>query len=183
MIRINLIKEKEFTRKEIIKEEIFIASVVLVVIIIVFVFIYDRLSVKIKHVDAEISSVTNDIERFKKEIGEIDKFKLIKENLENKLSVIKELEDGRKIVVKVMDELSRTVPDKLWIENLREGNLNITMDGIALDNETIATFMINLEKSPYFKDVDLEKIEYTERNKIKLKRFSIRCNIEIPKKG
>ena len=183
MIKINLLKEKKITRKDAIKEELYFGVAILLVVIIFCAFIYKRLSNNIKNVDTEIASVTSDTERFKREIGEIDKFKISKENLEKKLAVVKELEGGRKMIVKIMDELSSNVPDKLWLESVREGDSNIDIEGVALDNDTVATFMINLERSPYFKEVDLGGIEYTERNKIKLKKFNIRCNIEIPQKG
>ncbi|MGZ3603813.1 MAG: PilN domain-containing protein, partial [Thermodesulfobacteriota bacterium] len=56
---------------------------------------------------------------------------------------------------KVLDELSIDKPEKLQLESLKKDGSKLGIEGIALDDETIANFMTNLRKSKLFRGVDL----------------------------
>ncbi len=51
------------------------------------------------------------------------------------------------------------------------------IEGVALDDETVANFMTNLRKSKLFKNVDLVVSEQFEQSKVKLKKFTLSCEI------
>jgi Tfp pilus assembly protein PilN len=53
----------------------------------------------------------------------------------------------------------------------------VGIEGIALDDETVANFMTNLRKTKLFKSVDLVVSEQIEQSKIKLKKFTLSCEI------
>jgi hypothetical protein len=55
----------------------------------------------------------------------------------------------------VLEDLSVSTPDNLWLIDFDEVGGNATFTGLALDNETIARFMRQLQDSPYFYGVDL----------------------------
>ena len=54
-----------------------------------------------------------------------------------------------------------------------------------MDNKTIADFMTRLEKSPYFKVVDLISSKQIKEKDKKFKQFTITCRLSGagPKKG
>lgn len=76
----------------------------------------------------------------------------------------------------IFDELSERIPEKVWIESLDKSGRNLKMTGVALDNETIANFMTQLERSRYFGGIELEVTEQVDRGGLKLKKFSLRCS-------
>jgi len=51
------------------------------------------------------------------------------------------------------------------------------LKGLAFDNPTIANFMINLEKSGVIKNVELIISQQLERKDVKLKEFTLTCNV------
>jgi Tfp pilus assembly protein PilN len=51
------------------------------------------------------------------------------------------------------------------------------MEGIALDDETIANFMTSLRRSKLFKNIDLVVSEQIEQSKMKFKKFILSCEI------
>jgi type IV pilus assembly protein PilN len=65
----------------------------------------------------------------------------------------------------------------LQLESLKKDGTKLGIDGIALDDETVANFMTNLRKSKLFKSVDLVVSEQIEQSKIKLKKFTLSCEI------
>jgi hypothetical protein len=47
------------------------------------------------------------------------------------------------------------VPERAWITKVEESGGKFTISGRALDNQTVADFMRDLEASDYFENVDL----------------------------
>jgi type IV pilus assembly protein PilN len=89
-----------------------------------------------------------------KKIAELEK--KIKE-IRAKLDVIRELERNKTGPVHLLDEIAMAVPkEKLWLSGMKESRGTLTLQGTAMDNETIALFMTNLEKSEYVSVVDLQ---------------------------
>lgn len=64
-------------------------------------------------------------------------------------------------------------------------DVRVTIEGIALDNKTVADFMTRLEESEFFTDVRLvnlkrETIKQKERADINLKSFQVACKKIVP---
>jgi type IV pilus assembly protein PilN len=77
----------------------------------------------------------------------------------------------------VLDEVSSLKPEKMWLESFKKDGSRLGIEGIALDDETVANFMTNLRKSSLFKSVDLVVSERSEQSKIMLKKFTLSCEI------
>ena len=54
-----------------------------------------------------------------------------------------------------MDELSKRLPDWVWLNEVAYDSKNIQIRGNALSNNLIADYISNLENSPYFESVNL----------------------------
>lgn len=173
MIKINLLPVRAAKKKESLRQQISIAVLSLLFVLIVIVYLHIGIVRRIAEVNARIASTQEELTKTKAQIGEVSKFKAAKKLLEDKLGVIETLKKGKAGPVKMLDELSRATPDKLWMTSFKETGGNISIDGVANDNETIARFMTELEKSQYFKDIELIVTEQVEQGGIKLKRFSL----------
>jgi len=59
----------------------------------------------------------------------------------------------------------------------------LDLQGIALTDEIIAQFMVNLEESPYLdsKGIALVQSKMVTKENMKLKEFSLNCRISPPK--
>ena len=56
----------------------------------------------------------------------------------------------------MLDELSIIIPKKVWMVSMSEtGADQLKLEGYVVDHNELSTFMRNLEKSPFFKDVIL----------------------------
>ena len=87
--------------------------------------------------------------------------------------MITELDKGRLTRVKLVDELSKCVPEHMWLSSYEESATNqITIEGVTFSNIIVADFMTRLEASPLFGKVDLlvaEKGVIDQRNVVKFK--------------
>jgi type IV pilus assembly protein PilN len=159
-------------RKEIV---VLILSVVLLVaLIILFQW---RLEKETEETLAKISNTKKEIAYYKSLTTEVTKAKEAQKSLQDKLNIINSLRKEKATPAKVLDELSIDKPEKLHLESLKKDGSKLGIEGIALDDETIANFMTNLRKSKLFKNVDLIVSEQVEQSKVKLKKFILSCEI------
>jgi type IV pilus assembly protein PilN len=98
-----------------------------------------------------------------KKIGEIESLKTKRKQLLNRMKIIQDLQGTRPIIVRIFDELVRTLPDGLYYESLkREGDL-ITIKGVAESNNRISSLMRNFELSDWFSDPNLTDVSAKDK--------------------
>jgi type IV pilus assembly protein PilN len=143
---------------------------------------------------ARLATQTNELEReltsLNKQAAEVQDLEEKRSELRSKLLVIDELEQKRVGPARVLEDLAASSPDKLWLVDFKNLGNDLTITGIALDNQTIATFMTKLGGSSYFYDVDLVETAHTEplqRTAIPLsagfKKFIVKARIDYSGQG
>jgi type IV pilus assembly protein PilN len=181
MIKINLLREGkgrgEGPRRG--KKELLILILCLGLLLLLFGVDQWRMSKAVEETSAEIASAEKEIARYQKLNEELAKAKEAQKILQEKLNVINTLRKEKATPAKVLDELSIDKPDKIQLELVKKAGDKLSIDGIALDDETIANFMTNLRKSKLFRNVDLIVSQQIEVSKIKLKKFSLSCEIKL----
>jgi type IV pilus assembly protein PilN len=178
MIRINLLPFRAARKKENIRRQIsiYVLSVAGVLLLMVYLFIMlngtlSGLKEKEQSLQAELKTYEATIRR----IAELEK--KIKE-IRSKLDVIKELERNKTGPVHLLDEIAMAVPkEKLWLTSLKESRGSLTLTGTAMDNETVALFMTNLEQSEYVSNVELQstRLRSLPQYKLNVSDFSLEC--------
>ncbi len=188
MIRINLLPVRAAKKKETLRQQIIIAALSLGVILAAIGYLGVSISNKITEVEKKITAINKEIIKLKKEETYSKDIERKKKAVEAKLKVIDDLDKKKSGPVHLMDELTKSIPfeptaelpKKIQINSLKEKGGTLELKGIALDNEIIASFMTNLENSPYFKNVNLGSSKGVEKQKIKVKDFTITCQLEFP---
>lgn len=171
MIRINLIRGKRKKKREFNVESLYLLIPVLVLAGL-FVF-HQSVSRKVDTLESDIQKATARIESLKKEIGEVEKFKVRKAELQKKVDIISNLQKGRIGPVRYFDALSAAIPEKCWIDTLGVKDEKVTLSGVALNNYTIANFMTALGQTGRFRDVVLGAAEQTTVAGVKLVKFNL----------
>lgn len=171
MIRINLIRGKRKKRREM---DINFLYLVVPLVVLGGLILFHRMETsRIKGLQAGIAKANTEIERLKAEIGEVDKFKARKAELQQKVDIITNLQTGRTLPVKQFEAVSASIPEKCWIEKLEVKSNQIALSGIALNNHTIANFMTALGQSGRFQNVVLGTAEQTTVMGVKLMKFNL----------
>jgi type IV pilus assembly protein PilN len=177
MIKINLLLARKEKKKIGLRKEYIVLILSVVLLLIVLVLVQWRLDKEKEDTLTQISNTKNEIARYKSLTTEVNKAKEAQKTLQDKLNIINSLRKEKASAAKVLDELSIDKPEKMHLESLRKDGSKLGIEGIALDDETIANFMTNLRKSNLFKNVDLIVSEQVEQSKIKLKKFILSCDI------
>ena len=177
MIRINLLPFRQTRKKESIRRQvgIFLFSLIFIFII---VFSYNAyLKNKVKSIKNKVGETKIELAKYQKINKEITDIKKKLRILNKKVEVIKNLEIKRGDPVKLLNALTEKIIEKrMWLTNLKVTGNAVNIKGIALDNQTVADFMIRLEKSKHFSTIDLNTLKQKKVADSKLMSFIINCN-------
>jgi len=133
---------------------------------------YWRLSSTLSGINAEIAENQVEYERLKPIIEEVEAFKKKNAELKHKIDVIEQLKANQYGPVRIMDEVSKALPDLLWLTNLDlEGN-SISLRGQALDENAVANLIANLAASPFFAEPTLRIMQQDDRG---VRSFDLTC--------
>lgn len=127
--------------------------------------------------EARVNVLEQQLAALKEQTKEVKDLEKMKQEVASKLEVISTLRKNKRGPVRVLDDLNNSLPEKSWVTTLDERDSNLMMTGVALDNQTIATFMQELEKSEYYETVDLEETKQGEVDGVGVKNFSLRAKI------
>jgi type IV pilus assembly protein PilN len=175
MVKINLLPIRlELRKKALVEHVIFVALCVFLVLIFEW-FVQATITSQRDSLIREIATTKVEIKKLTAEAGEIEKFKQQKQELEKKLDVIQDLNAKKTGPVEILDELSVIIPDKAWLISLTNKGDSMVLEGQALDNTTIATFMKQLQSSKHFDNVTLV-LSQQEGGR---QKFSITCKIKL----
>lgn len=116
---------------------------------------YWRLSSTLGAIEKEIAVNQKEFERLKPIIAEVEAFKKNNAELKHKIEVIEKLKADQYGPVRIMDEVSKALPDLLWLTDLNLSGTTITLKGRALNENAVANFISNLDASPYFSEPTL----------------------------
>lgn len=183
MIRINLLPVRAARKKEEVQRQLLLFSVFLIAVIAIGVIVYQANRASLSTVQASNQQLEAEIADLKKIIGEVDEYKKQQALLEKKLEVIRQLKANKTGPVHMLDELAIRIPEKLWLESVEEASGKVTLRGVSINNEVIATFMNKLEDSDYFADVFLVSIQAREEGDLKLKEFTVTSQMSVPRAG
>jgi type IV pilus assembly protein PilN len=98
-----------------------------------------------------------------------------KTELENVLVTLEDLEKAKKQTVFMMDELSRILPDWVWLTKLSFAGGVLNLSGRARTNHLIANFIDNLQSTNHFTNITLNSTQRAVISGIEIFNFSLNC--------
>lgn len=173
MPSINLRPWREELRAE--RQRNFITSLIAILVVAVaLIFLWqDFVSTQIetqKSRNNYLNSSTAELDKKTKEIAELKKEK---KELLDRMKVIQDLQGTRPVIVRVMDELVRTLPDGLYYESLDRVGTQITITGLAESNNRISGLMRNFETSVWFANPNLKDVSAIKTDDGTLNSFDL----------
>jgi type IV pilus assembly protein PilN len=176
MIRINLLPFRKARKKENVRQQISVYFLALIFLTLGMSYFTVALDRKIQDMDNRIKTSTQQLNELTVLTKEIDEIKKKLGVIKKKTAVINNLELNRKSSVILLDTMtSMVIPGRMWFTNLSAIGDNVEINGLALDNKTVADFMIKLEGSKLFSSVNLKTLKQQAIKDVVLKNFEITC--------
>ncbi len=181
MIRINLLPFRAARKKENIRRQVSIFLLSLAFLLIILLYYNFSLNSKIGHLKKNIAQTKTELEKYEKINKEIAEIKKKLTNLQKKMAVMDTLEANRFAPTRLLDTMTQViVPKRMWFTGMESKDNTVKITGIALDNKTVADFMVRLEQSGLFKEVDLKTLKRKTVQKQNFKSFQIICTKKPP---
>jgi len=134
--------------------------------------------------------------QLEKDIQLVDALIDIKVKITNRLEAVERLDRHRSAWVKILEDMSKDVPDFIWLSKFTEikkkpaaadstaprptmaGEVKpAEIEGFGFTLNALASFMIKLMRSDYFDDIDLVNTEEFTFGKQKAYNFKLSCSV------
>ncbi len=129
---------------------------------------------------AVLTSLTEKNERAKGAVEEIGKFKEDQARLQKQIDTLEGLQKERLREVKILDNLQKDIPEKVWLTRMEFQDTTLKISGAATADLEVSTFMDNMSHSVFLRDVSLLKSDSETTDRGILKVFEILCTIDKP---
>lgn len=120
-----------------------------VLVTAVYWFLLDRRKEAVRE---EVVAAEAEVERLRPILEEVEEFKAKQADLERKIEVITNLKNQQTGPVRVMDAVSRALPELLWLDQMNVSASNIRITGRAFNVNAISNFIENLDRVAEFKE-------------------------------
>ncbi len=169
-----------------------------VVLVVAFVGVNVFQSMKLKALNNKIAQAQRRADELRKNIELVDALTDVKDKVLQRMSAIEALDRNRAVWVRVLEDLTRRVPDYLWLSLLEEeepqstavpgsgvdstivlsqppspAKKRVTMEGYSYSLNSLASFLIELIGSPYFKNMELQYVKRAEVEERKTFTFQL----------
>jgi type IV pilus assembly protein PilN len=181
MIRVNLLPHRQI-RRELRQREFglmaaFSAIAAAAIIFLGWTYINSRVDAQAER-NARLDAA---IVQLDKEIADIKDLKdQISTMLERK-QVVENLQINRSQAVVVFDELSRILPEGMYLKSIKQQANLITIEGIADTNARVATLVRSLSNSSWLQSPNLVEIKSITVNNLKQNAFTLKVSLQSPK--
>jgi type IV pilus assembly protein PilN len=104
-----------------------------------------------QRLDVEIARAELDTEQLRAVISQVQKFEARKAQLQQRVTLIEQLRHGQTTPVRVLDQISRSVPDRLWLAELKQAGNDFTLGGFATTMTALSDFVARIEDTKWFR--------------------------------
>lgn len=125
---------------------------------------------ELEGVKAEKTAERNELQKY---IDKVEELERKRSELKAKIDTIRQLKENQKGPVRILDEISRTMPDLVWLTGLDLKENHVTLSGMALDENAVANYVDNLDASPFFSEPTVVTIQRSKKDAFS---FRLECD-------
>ncbi len=180
MSQINLLPWREEERQEQTRQ--FATTTVLALLLTaagVF-FVHTAFNNQIDHQTMRNKMLQDEITRLDESLKQIATLEDTKSKLLARMDIIQSLQQQRPQIVHLFDDFVRTVPEGIFLTEIKQNGQQLTIDGIAESNGRVSAYMRNIDASEWMATPKLKVIE-TKKGTLRSSRFSLITSQTLPK--
>jgi type IV pilus assembly protein PilN len=133
-------------------------------------------------VDEDIAKGEIETQQLRSVLAQVQKFEASKAQLQQRVTLIEQLRKGQAAPVHVLDEISKAIPERLWLTEMKQEGDVLTLSGMTTSLTGVSDLVGNLQTSPWFKkSVDIIDTQAEQNAKSgDLIKFSVKAVIDNP---
>jgi type IV pilus assembly protein PilN len=158
MPNINLLPWREELREELKKQFIVITAVIAVFAVTSVGLAWLVMQSNIDYQLLRNNYVQTEINRVSSQVTEIKELKAKRKQMLERMRVIQSLQGNRPVIVNLVDELVRIIPDGVFLTQVSTVGDLISIKGTAESNNRVASLMRNVDRSVWFREPSLTEV-------------------------
>jgi type IV pilus assembly protein PilN len=173
MPRINLLPWREADRKKrqrdfmVATAGAFVGAIgVLGLTIFAYVQMIDAQNGRNQRLEAEIVEL-------EKSIAEIDGLERQKERLLARMEIIEQLQRSRPEIVHLFDEVSRQLPEGVYLTGMKQTGTAVELKGVAQSSTRVSALMRQVDASEWLADPGVVRVETTDQGPARQAEFVV----------
>jgi type IV pilus assembly protein PilN len=173
MPRINLLPWREAERKK--RQQDFMVALAGSVVAAGGVVVLTMLAFN-SMIDGQVSRnqrLETEIAELEKSIAEIDGLERQKERLLARMEIIEQLQRSRPEIVHLFDEVTRQMPDGVYLNGMTQQGTNVEIKGVAQSSTRVSALMRQTDQSEWLTDPSVTKVETTESGPARQAEFVV----------
>lgn len=178
MAHINLLPWREEAEKAKQREYFSILALVAIIAFAIVFAISQFFQAKINGQNTRNQYLKNEIQILDIRIAEIRTLDEKKEELEQRMSVVEQLQRSRNVGTQVLNEIANVVPNGIYLTELKKQNNTLELIGKSESNNHLANMIREIERSDLFVDAVLESITSSDAESKLLSDFKMRVLIQ-----
>lgn len=100
--------------------------------------------------DEDLRAAQVEQQRLRSILQQVQDFETRKQQLQQRVALIEQLRQGQTGPVRMLDEISRAMPDRLWLTAMAQDATGVKIDGRTTSLTSLSDFVGNLEGSGFF---------------------------------
>jgi len=178
MIKINLLPREERIRRAPIPAKTILGGVGLVIAFLLMGYGWYWLNGEVGRLEGAIRQAQADLKRYDDLAKQVEKYRQEKKRLEEMIKAIETLAAAQRGPVQLLDEVSKALPNEVWLTSVNRTGKRLEISGIAFSNFNVAALMTNLgAASNLLSSVDLVVSEKTTVENVSVERFTITAEV------
>jgi type IV pilus assembly protein PilN len=134
-----------------------------------------------QRLEMELVQAKEEEQKLQAVLRQFEAFEARKKQLEQRVKLIEDLRRDQGKAVHLLDKVSTSVPDRLWLTDMKQTGDSIQMDGQTSTLTALADFIGNLENTGYFKrPVEIISSNEEKINAMELIKFQMKAEFLMP---
>jgi len=179
MIKINLLPKERRRRGIQVSKPLFILLPAVGLVVAAMVLGWWYLDGQAQQLQQEVARSRAELKKYEADIKKVEQFRADKRRLEERVQIVRRLATEQEGPVHLLDQVSRALPEEVWLTGLNKTRDKLTLQGYAFSNFGIANFMTELGKSRplSIRRVELSFSEKATVERVPVERFEVTAEV------
>jgi type IV pilus assembly protein PilN len=158
-------------------------SLILVLTLLGIGWWYWSLKLQSDRIEEDIVTSQKETARLRTLIQQVQTNDARRAQLQQRVALIEELRKGREGPVRMLDEISRSLPDMLWLTQVKQQGADLTITGRCTSLTALSDFVDNLKLGGFFQPVEILDSQVDSAQTAAgagLTKFSIKATFVMP---
>ena len=159
MAHINLLPWREEQRQEQTRQFATVTVLSLILTGALMFLVHATFNGQIEHQKFRNKMLQDEINTLDASLKQIETLEDTKEQLLARMDVIQSLQQQRPQIVHLFDDFVRTVPEGIFLRDIKQEGTQLTIQGVAESNGRVSAYMRNIDASDWMSTPKLKVIE------------------------